>query len=84
VVVRKARRLFVWQDRVRIHLDRVEGLGEYLELEAVLGSVPGYDEDAARLDVARLSHDLGVTARDLVAESYADLLGRAETTPAGT
>ena len=78
------RRWFLWKDRVRIHLDRVEGLGEFLEFEAAIGAAPGYDEDAARLDVARLSHDFGVTSRDLVAGSYATLVKSADTTPAGT
>src|SRR5919206_80489 len=34
VVVAKKRRLLLWQD-VRIHLDEVEGLGSYMELEAI-------------------------------------------------
>ena len=33
VVVAKRRRLFIWED-VRIHLDEVEGLGTFVELEA--------------------------------------------------
>jgi adenylate cyclase, class 2 len=84
VVVKKTRRWFLWQGRVRIHLDRVEGLGDFLELEAVVGASSGYDEDAAHLDIARLTHDLGITPRDLVGESYATLVRAATTTPAGT
>ena len=84
VVVTKVRRWFLWEGRVRIHLDRVAGLGDFLEFEALVGSVPGYDEDAARLDVARLSHDFGLEPRDLVAESYANLVRGANATPAGT
>jgi predicted adenylyl cyclase CyaB len=84
VVVKKARRWFLWEGRVRIHIDRVEGLGDFLELEAVVGSIPGYDEDSARLDVARLAHDLGISQRDLVAESYATLVRAGAGTPAGT
>src|SRR3954454_942640 len=34
VVVAKKRRLLVWEN-VRIHLDEVEGLGSYMELEAL-------------------------------------------------
>lgn len=84
VVVRKVRRWFLWQGRVRIHLDRVEGLGDFLEFEAMVGSAPGYDEDAASLDVARLTHDFGLAPRDLVAESYASLVRGSAATPAGT
>ena len=84
VVVSKTRRWFLWEGRVRIHLDRVAGLGDFLEFEALVGSSPGYDEDAARLDVARLTHDFGLAPRDLVAESYANLVRGANATPAGT
>jgi predicted adenylyl cyclase CyaB len=84
VVVRKSRRWFLWEGRVRVHLDRVETLGDFLEFEAVVGAVPGYDENAALLDVARLQHDFSITARDLVSTSYASLVKNADTTPAGT
>ena len=84
VVVTKSRRWFLWQGRVRIHLDRIDGLGDFLELEAMVGAVDGYDEDAARLDLAHLSLDLGITPRDLVAESYANLVRGGNATPAGT
>lgn len=84
VVVKKERRWFLWEGRVRIHLDHVESLGDFLEFEAVVGSVPGYDEDAALLDIARLSHDFGITQRDLVSGSYSSMLKATSTTPAGT
>ena len=84
-VVAKRRRWFLWEGRVRIHLDLVEGLGTYIEFEAVLAPErPEYDDAAATLDVARLSHDFGLTPRDFVAESYATLLRSAQGAPAGT
>lgn len=84
-VVVKRRRWFLWEGRVRIHLDQVEGLGSYLEFEALLDPErPAYDESAATLDVARLSHDFGLTPRDFVAESYATLVQQAHGAPAGT
>jgi predicted adenylyl cyclase CyaB len=84
-VVRKTRRLFLWEGRVRIHVDRVEGLGDFLEFEAVLDpDRPSYDESAARLDVARLAHDFAVADADLVATSYATLALEAGGTPSGT
>jgi homotetrameric cytidine deaminase len=61
VEVRKSRRLLLWEG-IRIHLDEVEGLGSFLELEA-----PG---DGERL--AELTEKLGVG--DTVAGSYSDLL----------
>jgi adenylate cyclase class IV len=39
-VVRKRREIFLYHN-VRIHLDEVEGLGSFLEFEAVLGSYGG-------------------------------------------
>jgi len=40
-VVAKERRLLLWEGSVRIHLDAVEDLGTFVELEAVAG--PGSD-----------------------------------------
>lgn len=84
-VVRKTRRLFLWEGRVRIHLDRVDQIGTFLEFEALLdGADPAYDQDAAHLDLARLSHDFGIDDRDLVDTSYSTLVRAAAETPAGT
>jgi homotetrameric cytidine deaminase len=72
VVVAKRRRLFIWEN-VRIHLDEVEELGTFVELEAVVGSGP--DELAiARERVAHLRTELAIEDDALVAVGYADLL----------
>jgi homotetrameric cytidine deaminase len=71
VVVRKRRRLLI-HDNVRIHIDEVEGLGSFMELEAVAS--PGGDLDAERAKVARLRETLQVDGAALVAQSYSDLL----------
>jgi homotetrameric cytidine deaminase len=76
VVVSKRRRLLLWEN-VRIHLDEVEGLGSYLELEAL---APAEAElEPARAKVARLRDALAIDNASLVAGSYSDLLldGRA-------
>jgi homotetrameric cytidine deaminase len=72
VTVVKRRRLFIWED-VRIHLDEVEGLGSFLELEALVGSGEG-DLAAARAKVARLRTELAIEDRALVSVGYADML----------
>ncbi|HWF35241.1 MAG TPA: cytidine deaminase [Solirubrobacteraceae bacterium] len=72
VVVSKRRRLFMWEN-VRIHLDDVDGLGTFLELEAVVAP-DGSDLDAARAKVARLRSELGISEDALVAAGYSDLL----------
>jgi homotetrameric cytidine deaminase len=74
VVVAKRRRLLLWEG-VRIHLDEVEGLGSFVELESV--AEPGSDLGAEGERVATLRAELGIADRDLVATGYADLLAAA-------
>ncbi len=68
VVVDKRRRLLLWEG-VRIHLDAVEGLGSFVELEALAEA--GGDLEAK---VDRLRAELEIGEDSLVAESYSDLL----------
>jgi adenylate cyclase class 2 len=68
-VVDKERRLLLWQG-VRIHLDRVAGLGSFLELEGV--APEGSDLGPERERVARLSEALGLDDRRILADSYSD------------
>jgi predicted adenylyl cyclase CyaB len=73
-VVRKRREIFL-VDNVRIHLDEVEGLGCFVELEAVYdGSAAAEAEQHAR--VAGLMRELGIGEADLVDTSYEGLLAR--------
>lgn len=69
--VRKRRVLFL-SGRTRIHLDEVEGLGSFLELECVLG--PGESRESGEAEVSELMERLGVRPEDLVEGAYADLL----------
>jgi homotetrameric cytidine deaminase len=71
VVVEKRRRLLL-HENVRIHIDEVEGLGSFVELEAVAG--PGSDLSAEHGKVTRLRGSLEVGDDSLVAASYSDLL----------
>ncbi len=72
-VVRK-RRLLYLVGQTRVHLDEVDGLGSFLELEVVLadGQAPGDGEAIAR----QLLRELGVRDEDRVAGAYIDLLER--------
>ncbi len=72
-VVVKERRLFLWHD-VRIHLDRVEGLGTFIELEAVAPA--DSDLSAEHERVAQLREALAISDERLVAQGYADQLRR--------
>uniref|UniRef100_A0A8C3H8J1 CYTH domain-containing protein n=1 Tax=Chrysemys picta bellii TaxID=8478 RepID=A0A8C3H8J1_CHRPI len=70
-VVKKERRLYV-VGQTRVHLDRVEGLGDFLELEVVLSEQQS-PEDGERV-ARRLMEELEVQEEDLVAGAYLDLL----------
>jgi predicted adenylyl cyclase CyaB len=74
VEVRKHRELWM-AGRTRIHLDRVEGLGDFLELEVVLA--PGEALSEGEAEAHELMRDLAVSPEDLVAGAYADLIVRA-------
>ena len=68
--VRKVREVWLL-DNVRIHLDRVEGLGTFLEFEAIVG--PNHAEPACVVQAARLAEAFGLDDSSLIAASYADL-----------
>jgi adenylate cyclase class IV len=70
-VVEKARRLLLWRN-VRIHLDRVTGLGHFVELEAVATAPGGLEVERDRVE--QLRQVLGIADERLVARGYADLL----------
>jgi homotetrameric cytidine deaminase len=71
VVVEKFRRLLLWQD-VRIHIDAVEDLGSWIELEAVAPA--DSDLGAEHRKVAELREVLKMADEDVVATGYAGLL----------
>jgi homotetrameric cytidine deaminase len=69
VVVDKERHLLLWEG-VRIHLDTVEGLGSFVELEGV--AAPDSDLGAEREKVARLREALRIG--EILTDSYSDRL----------
>ena len=69
VVVDKERHLFLC-DGVRIHLDTVEGLGSFVELEGV--APPESDLGPEAEKVARLQRELGID--EVLTDSYSDRL----------
>jgi len=71
VVVEKVREISLYKN-VRIHLDRVCGLGDFLEFEAVLSA----DETLAAGEklVRDLTGQFGLAPDDLIRGSYSDLL----------
>jgi len=79
--VRKHRTLLTRRN-VRLHLDRVETLGGFGEIEAILGdggddvSGAGESVDSARTAVDELLRALGVGADELIEASYFELMTR--------
>jgi adenylate cyclase class IV len=71
LLVRKRREVLLL-DNVRVHLDQVDGLGTFLELEAVVDST--HDQAACRRQIDAIVAALGVADGDLLRASYADLL----------
>lgn len=71
--VRKHRTLFL-VGRTRIHLDRVEGLGHFLELEVVLAE----DEpsEAGVREAHSVMEKLGIQTSQLIEGAYLDLHGQ--------
>jgi len=70
-IVRKRRELWMHRN-IRIHLDRVEGLGNFVELEAVVGGRYGIHVSQANLAIVQRALEL--TADMLVPGSYSDLI----------
>lgn len=68
--VEKVRTLFL-HGRTRIHLDRVAGLGEFLELEVVLADHEPADQGVA--EAHALLMQLGISDSQLIEGSYLEL-----------
>jgi len=61
--------------RTRIHLDRVEGLGDFLELEVVLEE--GEPVESGEAEARDLMEKLGIRPDQLIECAYVDLLASA-------
>ncbi|UDM49804.1 class IV adenylate cyclase [Cupriavidus sp. MP-37] len=79
--VRKLRTLYL-AGRTRVHLDRVEALGDFLELEVVLADAESAADGVA--EAHALLARLGIPASALVEGAYVDLLRAAQATRADT
>ena len=70
-IVRKTRYLYL-VDQTRVHLDDVEGLGQFMELEVVMRE--GQSDAEGQLIAEGLMAALGVERSDLLEGAYIDLL----------
>ena len=69
-VVDKRREIY-FVGNVKIHVDRVRGLGKFVEVEAMTRSG---DIDKVRSQAAKFQKLLGITAADIVPLSYSDMI----------
>jgi predicted adenylyl cyclase CyaB len=74
--VRKHRTLYL-VGRTRVHLDRVESLGHFLELEVVLAE--GESPDAGVKEARALMTAIGLADEQLIEGAYVDLLSPSRT-----
>jgi len=72
-VVKKTRTLYLI-GQTRVHIDEVNGLGEFLELEVVLRE--GQSEAEGKKVANALLAEFGIGKEQLLAEAYVDLLAR--------
>jgi predicted adenylyl cyclase CyaB len=70
-VVKKVREVFMWHN-VRIHIDTVEGFGNFIEFEAVIGPKDSEADGYQRLD--ELCNAFGVKPDDQVPTGYVDMI----------
>jgi adenylate cyclase, class 2 len=68
--VRKRRHVLLWHN-VRIHLDEVEGLGTFVEFEAVISAKD--DEATGHARLAELCRLMAISTADHLAVSYIDM-----------
>jgi predicted adenylyl cyclase CyaB len=65
--------------RTRVHIDRVEGLGTFVELEVVLDD--GESENVGFQEARELMAVLGIEDSALINRSYVDLLNDKGSSP---
>ena len=71
VIVSKIRKLFLYEN-VRIHLDQVRNLGNYLEFEGVIKNDSEIEATKKRVDF--LTEHFKIDQKNLIQFSYSDLL----------
>ncbi len=71
VEVRKRREIY-FVDNVKIHLDELDGLGQFVEIEAIAPE-PGWPEERLHAQCAFFRNIFQIEDADILAESYSDM-----------
>lgn len=71
IVVKKSRELYLFEN-VRIHLDRVEQLGDFLEFEAVIS--PAHNVAACHVTIGRLRREFLIALGEAISCGYLELM----------
>lgn len=72
ITVEKKREIY-FVENVKFHIDEVEGLGSFVEIE-VIDTDNSLSKEQLREQCKHYQELLGITSKDLVAYSYSDLL----------
>ncbi|MCB0534519.1 MAG: class IV adenylate cyclase [Lewinellaceae bacterium] len=71
----KKRREIYFVDNVKIHLDELDGLGQFVEIEAI-APAPDFSEAKLHGQCAYFMELFQIRPEDILAESYSDLLSQ--------
>lgn len=71
--VRKLREIFRYKDFI-VCLDKVEGLGEFVEVELMAESDPGSDIEFHRKRIFDFFRELGIRESESIRESYLEMM----------
>ena len=71
--VKKVRQLFL-KDNIRFHLDRVENLGDFIELEYVIPEKESIQ--TAKKNVKLITEQLNIKKKDYIDVAYMDLINQ--------
>nr|CAD2206843.1 unnamed protein product [Meloidogyne enterolobii] len=72
--VRKKRTLYIYQTQTRVHIDEVENLGDFIEIEVCLRE--NQTEKEGKEILINLSKYLDISNNDLIEVAYLDLLSK--------
>jgi adenylate cyclase, class 2 len=71
LIVEKSRKIYMY-DNIRVHLDHIEDLGDFIELEGVITNPSQREETLQKIDLLMSLFD--ISDEDIVLNAYVDML----------